>query len=234
MYGGAFRQRFGWYVAQAALRMGAHPTELAVIEGVAPNDVVEVTHELAECIAERTRLVPRTDTAEVARLINSGNPMRERLGAASTRPEVQELGRRITKLKRRRTNIFENAARAEFGFRPIGERWVSETMLTRIVERLLPDEEIVRHARPPWLDGLELDLWLPGRRLGIEYQGQQHFVAIEAWGGAEALAGVQERDRRKARICAAGGVDLLAIDYREPLTEAHIRARLGPFVDGVL
>ena len=110
---------------------------------------------------------------------------------------------------------------------PIGEGWISESLLAKIVAQLFPEEEAVRHLRPDWLDGLEIDIWLPERRLAIEYQGQQHFHPVEAWGGAAALSAVQARDARKARLCAELGVHLVTIDYTEPLTEKHVAARLA-------
>ena len=73
------------------------------------------------------------------------------------------------------------------------------------------------------LGRLELDVYVPGAELAFEYQGQQHFYAIEAWGGEEALSKVQERDARKARLCAEHGVTLITVDYTEPLTETYIR-----------
>jgi hypothetical protein len=108
----------------------------------------------------------------------------------------------------------------------VGEAWVSESILSQIVSRLLPGEPLVRHHRPEWLEGLELDIWLPGRQVGIEYQGAQHFHAIDAWGGAKALADLRRRDARKARLCAAHGVVLITVDYAEPLTEEYVRHRL--------
>lgn len=121
----------------------------------------------------------------------------------------------------------ENATRQEFGVAPVGEGWVSESLLAKIVAELLPDEEIVRHIRPDWLEGLELDIWLPGHKTGIEYQGQQHFHAIKAWGGQKALDGVRERDTRKARLCAELGIRLVTVDYTEPLTHEHVRSVLA-------
>ena len=55
--------------------------------------------------------------------------------------------------------------------------------------------------------------------------GQQHSHPIEAWGGKDALCDLQERDRRKARLCRDLGITLIAIDYTEPLTAEHIQTR---------
>jgi AraC-like DNA-binding protein len=40
----------------------------------------------------------------------------------------------------------------------------------------------------------------PGPRIGVEYQGQQHYQAIKARGGERALTALQERDATKRRL----------------------------------
>jgi len=138
-------------------------------------------------------------------------------------------------LDRRLANVYENITRVEFGFRKIGEAWVSESMLFNIVSRLFPDEPLIRHHRPDWLEGLELDIYVPSRGLAFEYQGQQHFHPIRAWGGPKALEAMQVRDARKRQICEQSNCDLIAIDYTEPLTEQHVADRIGSaIVDGCI
>jgi hypothetical protein len=73
---------------------------------------------------------------------------------------------------------------------------------------------------------LELDVYLPELKLGIEYQGQQHFHAIDAWGGEEALEKLQERDLIKKELCLIHGVKLIEIDYTEPLTYDYIKSKV--------
>jgi hypothetical protein len=156
--------------------------------------------------------------------------------SATMSPEVRELAERVVgeldlparerRAAKKLAHLFENEARAEFGFRPIGEGWVSEALLFAIVTRLLPSEPIVRHARPPWLQGLELDIFVPRLCVGVEYQGQQHFIPVKAWGGSDALARTRERDGRKRKLCTSQGIQLVTIDYTEPLTAAHVLLRL--------
>jgi hypothetical protein len=131
-------------------------------------------------------------------------------------------------LKKRRelTRKIENIVRQEFGFKKVGEGWVSENILYKIVCQIFANRAIMRHHRPAWLLGLELDIYLPELNLAFEYQGQQHFHPIEAWGGEEALKKVQERDKRKAEICKKVGVKLITVSYTEPLTEDYIRRLL--------
>ena len=120
----------------------------------------------------------------------------------------------------------ENTVRKEFGFKNVGESWVSETTLANIIKTIYPDYEVKTHYRPKWLEGLELDIYIDSIKLGIEYQGQQHYNPIKHWGGEKQLKKQKEHDFRKARICREKGVTLLTVDFDEPLTEIHIRERL--------
>lgn len=104
---------------------------------------------------------------------------------------------------------------------------VGENRLYQIVCQIFSARLVLCHQRPAWLLGLELDIYLPTLNLAFEYQGQQHFNAIEPWGGEEALKGIKERDARKAHICNQVGVKLITVSYTEPLTEDYIRKVLA-------
>jgi hypothetical protein len=140
--------------------------------------------------------------------------------------EVSDIDKKIGKINRRIAGEIENVTREEFGFRKIGEGNVSETILTKIVSKIFLDDEILKHHRPNWLDGLELDIFIPSRNLGIEYQGQQHFYPIKAWGGKDALEKLRERDQKKRLICAEKGVQLIEIDFTEPLVLSYIKDKI--------
>lgn len=127
-------------------------------------------------------------------------------------------------------HYLENFVRGNFGIRPIGATGQQEDLLYKLVTELLPDHLIQRNYRPGWLEYLELDIWIPTLNLGIEYQGQQHYVAIEAWGGEEKLLGQQERDRRKVNLCAQNSVDLVEFRFDEKLTRSLIRERLSNWI----
>ncbi|KPP96685.1 MAG: hypothetical protein HLUCCA01_13230 [Bacteroidetes bacterium HLUCCA01] len=140
--------------------------------------------------------------------------------------EIQLCQKEISKLKKSINKKIENITREEFGFRKIGEGNVSETILTKIVQRILPENEILRHHRPKWLDGLELDIYIPELKLGIEYQGQQHFHPVKAWGGKKALEELRERDAKKKDLCKELNVKLIKVDYTEPLNKDYIHSKI--------
>lgn len=104
---------------------------------------------------------------------------------------------------------------------------INENILYQIVCQIFPDQLVIRHHRPAWLLGLELDIYFPDLNLAFEYQGQQHFHPIKAWGGDRALKNIKERDARKAEICKQVGVKLITVSYTEPLTKDYIRNLLS-------
>jgi len=60
---------------------------------------------------------------------------------------------------------------------------------------------------------MELDIWIPSISTAVEYQGQQHFFAVKAWGGADALAKGKMRDEEKRKACRKYAIRLIEIPY---------------------
>ena len=61
---------------------------------------------------------------------------------------------------------------------------------------------------------LRSDFYLPGFDIHIEFNGQQHYHAVEMFGGERALAKVQQNDRLKKEIIAKSGGSLVIVTYR--------------------
>lgn len=53
------------------------------------------------------------------------------------------------------------------------------------------------------------------KKFAIEYNGEQHYRAIDYFGGEERLIAQQERDRRKRKYCEEKGINLLEIRFDE-------------------
>jgi hypothetical protein len=211
MYGGQFKRAYGWYIKQAFYKFGLYPQVFMSSSNTTSDPSFEALRET--CPPELLKL----DAARSALWF----------GRDPGAPPTKEWQQQYSKAKAAVWRFVEDEVRQEFGVSKIGEGWVSETLLSMLMQRIAPGEVMLRHHRPAWLEGLELDIFLPGMSLGIEYQGQQHFRPIKAWGGPRALAEVQTRDARKADLCRVHGVRLLAVDYTEPLTEEHVRRRLA-------
>lgn len=206
MYGGKFKQHYGWYINQITLRF-SYLKFFSDNYDYFPQNLIPIIDEISKLRNRREENV---------------SPIFDRNKFII----ITDIDKEISKLERKIDNYFENITREEFGFRKIGEGNVSELLMSKLIQQIFPNEELIMHYRPNWLQGLELDVYLPKLMLGFEYQGQQHFHAIKAWGGEIALAKNQERDKRKRIICDNNNIKLIEIDYTEPLELDYIKEKI--------
>lgn len=197
IYGGNFKQYFGWYIQQTKYRLGVKDVE--ILEDKCHGDIIELIKSTTS-----------TGTTKI-RLDNDG-----------CNYDYEEYN----KVKKVIDDYAEDVTRQEFGFCKIGKGWISESILFNVVKKLFPNEEIFKHYRPKWLNGLEIDIFIPSISLGFEYQGQQHFSDIGLWGGELALKELQKRDKLKRALCLQNKVELVEIDFTEPLIEKYILAKI--------
>tara|TARA_B110001469_G_scaffold25398_1_gene26130 strand:- start:760 stop:2616 length:1857 start_codon:yes stop_codon:yes gene_type:complete len=105
----------------------------------------------------------------------------------------------------------ENQFRSSRGMKKVGEGWVAETDLFYNLKEHFKDEKIIQHARPKWLGRQHLDIWFPEKNIGIEYQGLQHDMPIEFFGGEDAFKKTKERDAKKKRLCEENNCILIEV-----------------------
>lgn len=74
---------------------------------------------------------------------------------------------------------------------------------------LMLDEMPRENYRPDWLFGMELDLYFESLNLGVEFQGDQHYIPV--FGQPDCWA-QQRRDRSKKQICEERGVRFMRVD----------------------
>lgn len=201
--GSEFMKYYVWYVNQAFYRFGVQSHTFTYLD-ICPDELKEFVDTTHKTHDEYYLNQDKIRDSEI----------------------LKDLRRKSDKAHRLLEKEIENIVRKEFGYKKVGEGWISESMLFKIVQKLYSEQEIERHYRPDWLDGLELDIYLPNKKLALEYQGQQHYHPIEIWGGETALKALQDRDRKKALLCEKKGIRLIAIKYTEPLTEEHILSRI--------
>lgn len=113
----------------------------------------------------------------------------------------------------------ENILREKEGLPRIGEGWISETELFRSLQKQFPDEKIVKHAKPSWLTPQHLDIYFPARNIGIEYQGVQHLMPVDYFGGHAAFESQKARDEKKRRLCDKNNCQLMYVYERYELSE---------------
>lgn len=65
-----------------------------------------------------------------------------------------------------------------------------------------------------WLGQMSLDVFIPDRSIGIEYQGIQHFRPVMFFGGEPAFRKRIAIDDKKAALCAKHNISLLYFTYK--------------------
>lgn len=120
----------------------------------------------------------------------------------------------------------ENTYRDKYRVPRIGEGWVSETQLFNTVRALLAGYEVIHNGSPEWLKPQHFDVWVPGLSLALEYQGGQHFEAIEFFGGPEAFEKRKALDRRKASLAKSHGVKLIYVKDEDDISGPALKTIL--------
>lgn len=203
MYGGAFKQNFGWYIKKQAYEFGVEPLSFRTIPDVCPTEILQLI-----------TLDPTQTQRRYQELLTVN------------REEADRLYKELQKQKRRVWNFIEDEVRQRFGHRKVGESWTTETILYDIVRSLFPDKTVLRHYRPDFLQGLELDVFVEELKVGIEYQGIQHFRPVKHWGGKKGLQKLKERDKKKREICKKLGIHLVYFRYDQGLSNDFVSARI--------
>ena len=88
----------------------------------------------------------------------------------------------------------------------------NESKLEREIRLFLEDNDIKYEYRKKdfsWLNGLELDFYLPKYNIAIECQGNQHFKLNNFFNKRESFTHRQELDVLKKKLCEENGVKLL-------------------------
>ena len=106
----------------------------------------------------------------------------------------------------------------------IKPKWKHELSLFHAVRGLYPDT--LYQYRPDWLGRQSLDLYIPSLSTAIEYQGVQHYLPVEFFGGEEALSQRRDLDRVKKELCEANSVRLIEWPYSLDPTEKNVRNML--------
>lgn len=126
-----------------------------------------------------------------------------------------------TNWRLRRTRI-RTELTADGTIRP---KWKHELSLFQAIRKRHPDT--LYQYRPDWLGRQSLDLYIPSLKTAIEYQGIQHYMPIDFFGGEDALAARQELDRQKRQLCEANGVRLIEWPYSCEPTDKNVREALA-------
>ena len=83
-----------------------------------------------------------------------------------------------------------------------------ERLLRQFLEVMIPDLDRKYNYRPPWLEGLELDIYFPQITFGVEFNGDQHYVVTDFGDPREQI----RRDAKKRNLCQLRGVTLVTVN----------------------
>jgi hypothetical protein len=133
--------------------------------------------------------------------------------------------RKLIKIVHSLTRASENELRKKHNIPNAGEGWIQETILFHKIQSLFPNNDVIHQGSPPWLGNQRFDIWIPKRKAAVEYNGKQHYEAIDFYGGHAGLKKQQERDERKAALCAENGVRLFIVRYDEDMDAAVSKIR---------
>ncbi|MFZ2189501.1 MAG: hypothetical protein WA057_01490 [Candidatus Magasanikiibacteriota bacterium] len=202
MYGQTFKQNYGWYIKKRGYELGLGLDKVDF--DLCPKEILELLE---------------IDPNKYFKIVSQ-------LNIDNNFTELQKIQSLYHKQQRKIWNIAEDDVRLRFGHKKIGEAWTSETILYYIITKLFPDFVILRHYRPDFLEGLEFDIFIKEKNIGIEYQGIQHFKEVKHWGGKPALEKLKQRDKKKRDICKKLKIPLIYFNYDEDLEERFVLNRI--------
>lgn len=99
-------------------------------------------------------------------------------------------------------------------------RWINEQKLYNLIR--LSYSDAVYQFHPVWLGQQSLDIYIPSLKIAVEYQGRQHYEAVDFFGGEDGLKKRQELDQRKRKCCTENQVQLLEWPYTTPVDKPHV------------
>lgn len=90
----------------------------------------------------------------------------------------------------------------------------SEKKLYDLLCKTFPNEEIVYQYRDKDIFGRQsIDMFFPKYKIGVEYQGEQHFIKTKYNKFGEILDKIKELDKRKFDICKNNNIKLFYFTY---------------------
>ena len=200
-------------------------------KAILSTDHFEEIELLSESYADKT-LLQNLDNSELNRFLYRHNVM-HRLHFLSSLAHnfnmssqtVFAIDRNMTQyrapLRTKRMQIYNDIV----GENKATQKWTSEQLLFHIVKAIYADA--IFQYKTDWLGHQSLDIYIPSLRVGIEYQGKQHYEAVTLFGGEQ---GFKERillDERKRRLCTENKITLLEWKYTEEINEDSVRLFLN-------
>ena len=141
--------------------------------------------------------------------------------------DLQSRGAQI--LENYNHGLIKDIEWAEYG--RFDGKWKSEFLVFEYCQKLYGVNDVLFQYSPPFLGQMSYDVFIISKNTAIEYQGKQHFVPVEFFGGEEHYNKQVERDKKKKILSNKNGVNLVYINYNETITEELIKLRVEKLQD---
>lgn len=89
----------------------------------------------------------------------------------------------------------------------------NQTKLYELLKNEFPDEEILWEYSPDWLGRQKFDISIPKYNIAIEYNGRQHYVPVEKFGGKIGFEKTKQRDIIKKSKCKSNNWTIFDMKY---------------------
>lgn len=103
-------------------------------------------------------------------------------------------------------------------------RYKSEGRLYEMIKKDYKDS--IYQYRSKWLGLQSYDIYIPSKKIAIEYQGEQHFNSIKYFGGKEKYKEQRKLDKEKIRKSKAKGVTLLYFTFNKKMPNRLLSKRV--------
>lgn len=119
---------------------------------------------------------------------------------------------------------FENQLRKEKGFDEVGSYYREKLLFDRLKEDF-PELTIISQYSPAWLSPQRFDIFIKECNLAVEYNGAQHYVAVDFFGGEEGLKNTRSLDKEKKGKCRENDILMMVIRYDRDFDKSYKRLK---------
>ena len=110
-------------------------------------------------------------------------------------------------------------------------KWKSEELVYEYTKQIFNKHQVIYQHRPYFLrtenGQMSYDVFVCGENIAIEYQGKQHFEAVEFFGGQKHFEEQSKRDELKREKSEQNGVILIYINYWEDISLELIKSKIA-------
>lgn len=88
-----------------------------------------------------------------------------------------------------------------------------QNKIYNLIVNSFPKLQVIQEYSPSWLGRQRIDIAIPTINIGIEYDGRQHFVPVERFGGEIEFQKTTKRDELKNQLCDTNNFKLFRLRY---------------------